>query len=378
MRRVIFALSIFSIFSVLLVLSGCQEQAKASSESESKVTASKAEAKAVVKEAAKEEVEEQGPRGEITFESSEHDFGKVGPESKSKYTFKFKNTGEGVLRIKRVQSTCGCTVPKLSKKVYAPGEEGEIQVTYKASKSPGKTAKQIKVHLKDKETPLVALTIRAEVIIKIAIEPKKLTLSLREDNAGCPEVTLSSKDGEAFSIRGIKSTGNAISVEFDPNVVATEFVIHPKVDMEKLRKRLNGRLDVLLTHPETKAITIPFAATTAFKVQPGSIIIFNAEPGKTISKELWVLSNYDEDFEIESISSEKNYVSVVSQEKLDNRYKLKVDVVAPELGSDVNSKRKKKQQVFTDTLIIKFKGGDEVKVMCRGFYKRGLGKKKDK
>lgn len=349
MRYKFFVLTVVCITGILLLSAGCQEQAKTTGQAE-------AEIKVVSEKDA-----EGHTGGKIVFETDEHNFGAIGPGTKNYCEFKFKNTGDDVLHIKRIQSTCGCTVPKLSKKDYEPGEEGTMKVTYKAGKSPGKVAKQLYVHLEDNKTPKVKLTIKAEIIIQIAFKPRRLDLSLRDENAGCPEVKLSSKDGKAFAIKGFKSTDDIMSIDFDPNAGATEFVIQPKVDTEKLRERLNGRLDIQLTHPETKAVTITFVAKTEFKVNPPSIIIFNTEPGEVVEKQLWVLSNYDEDFEIVSVSSQRDYIKVVSQEKVDNRYKLEVEIMPPELDEQ-------NKKIFTDVLNVKMKGGQRVDVSCRGFY----------
>ena len=67
-----------------------------------------------------------GPR--ITFESVLHDFGDIGPTTSHKCEFKFTNTGDEILNIGRIKATCGCTVPKLSKNNFAPGETGTVKI----------------------------------------------------------------------------------------------------------------------------------------------------------------------------------------------------------------------------------------------------------
>ena len=63
------------------------------------------------------------------------DFGDVKPKSVHTFIYRFKNTGNEELKISRIQSTCGCSVPQLDKKEYAPNETGEIKVTYTAPRS---------------------------------------------------------------------------------------------------------------------------------------------------------------------------------------------------------------------------------------------------
>ena len=64
----------------------------------------------------------------VTFEEKSYDFGELGPATSHVYKFKFKNTGTDTLKIGKIHTTCGCTVAKLSKKNYQPGESGAIEV----------------------------------------------------------------------------------------------------------------------------------------------------------------------------------------------------------------------------------------------------------
>ncbi|MFM8684816.1 MAG: DUF1573 domain-containing protein, partial [Chthoniobacterales bacterium] len=45
--------------------------------------------------------------------------------------FRFRNDGNQPVRIRGVKSSCGCTVVKPEKEVYAPGESGVLPVSHK-------------------------------------------------------------------------------------------------------------------------------------------------------------------------------------------------------------------------------------------------------
>ena len=47
--------------------------------------------------------------------------------------FKFTNQGDQAVEILDMKASCGCTVPALSRRVYRPGESGEVRVTFKHS-----------------------------------------------------------------------------------------------------------------------------------------------------------------------------------------------------------------------------------------------------
>ena len=70
---------------------------------------------------------------QIEFEAEKNtiDYGVVVKgEDDGLRTFVFTNTGDEPLVITRVNSSCGCTVPKKPEEPIMPGQKGEIQVKY--------------------------------------------------------------------------------------------------------------------------------------------------------------------------------------------------------------------------------------------------------
>lgn len=66
-----------------------------------------------------------------------HDFGDIKEGDVVEYVFVFENTGNDTLRIEKVVSTCGCTVPEFSSKPILPGEKGTLKVTYNSKEKEG-------------------------------------------------------------------------------------------------------------------------------------------------------------------------------------------------------------------------------------------------
>jgi limonene-1,2-epoxide hydrolase len=332
---------------VLFLAVGCQEQAKASEKSEA-VT----ELKVVPGE-----VKDANGMPIITFEKDFYDFGDIGPDTKHDCEFKFRNSGKSILKIKKVQTTCGCTVASLDKMEYSPGESGVIKITYTANKHIGPVTKHITVYIDDAKGSTVMLTLLANGVQKVIVEPERLTISLKDSNI--PEIKISSIAKVPFSIKGFSTLNDAITANYDPNVKATEFALKLKVDIEKLKQNLNGQIDIESTHPGAEHITVYFNLLKRFETSPPSITVFEVETGKPVTKEIWVQNNYKEDFVIESVTSEAGTVKTLSQEKIDNRYKLEVEMMPP---------ADKGKGVFTDVLDIVMKGGEKLQVYCSGFY----------
>lgn len=371
MERNWLILTIFVIGGILLFEFGCQELAEpmtepvvAAAPNEPAVVTAKAQepekpAPRVVETKPPPDVNALAPI--IRFDKVIHDFGEVGPGSSNICEFGFTNAGEGLLKITDIKAPCGCTVYTLEKREYKPGESGKLKVKYHVGSLPGQTRKYVYVSSNDKARPKVTLTLKATVVTRISFEPKRFNLLLKDDEEALPKITLRSLDDRPFSIKSIMSTVSAITADFDSSVEATKFVLQPRVDKSRLRRVTSGVIEVNLTHPECKQIRIPFSALMRFKVNPVLLYITAAQPGKTVKRDVWVLNNYEEEFEVESAKSKAGIIKVLSQEKINNGYKFSLEITPPDSEEKVR---------FSDEFLVQIKGGEVLRVNCYGFYLR--------
>ena len=302
----------------------------------------------------------QGPR--IKFDKLIHNFGNIDPGSNNNCEFSFKNVGNTLLKIIKIKSDCGCTVPTLDKKEYSPGEGGVIKVKYHAGLQASLQSKHVYVTTNDPVKPEVTLTLKAKIVDRVSYEPKSIKLLLKGDDDKLPKVTLTSLDGKPFKIKSIKSPSNSISAQFDPEVEATKFVLELTVDKDRLRKVTSGRLRFSLTHPAARNVSIPFSALTRFNLNPPSIIELYAEPGKPIIRNVTILNNYREDFEIESVKSKAGITKAIKQKKIRYGYTFSLQITPPDTAS--GTKR------FSDVVTITVKGGESLTMTCTGFYNK--------
>ncbi len=98
----------------------------------------KKEVKKVVKKVPKK-------RAKMHFPEKVFDYGFIMQGDVVKHDFYFKNVGNADLVIKRVEPSCGCTVPIYPKEPIAPGEDGKISVTFKSAGKLGRQIPNIKV-----------------------------------------------------------------------------------------------------------------------------------------------------------------------------------------------------------------------------------------
>ncbi|MCM1076069.1 MAG: DUF1573 domain-containing protein [Bacteroides sp.] len=86
-------------------------------------------------------------KAQITFDSTSHDFGTIKADGgKVTAVYGFTNTGDEPLTIVTVTNGgCGCTKPDFPKAPIAPGERGEIKITFQPKGRSGEFNRSVKV-----------------------------------------------------------------------------------------------------------------------------------------------------------------------------------------------------------------------------------------
>ncbi len=99
----------------------------------------------------------------ITFEETEHDFGKILEGETVNVAFPFTNTGKSDLILAEVTSSCGCTVPSYPKTPIRPGGKGEIKVAFNSNGRKGFQSKTVLV-ASNTQPNTTLLRIKAQVV----------------------------------------------------------------------------------------------------------------------------------------------------------------------------------------------------------------------
>ncbi len=303
-----------------------------------------------------------GPPPVLTFEKLEHDFGEIPPNTLKKVQFKFTNTGEGVLKIKKLEPCCGA-VARLAggKKKYAPGESGTLELEFTSGPKPILFKRDLVVHSNDRANPKIQIGLKAKIVLSLTWEPTRLKLMLDRENAGCPNITIGSLDDSLFSLTGFKSTGDLMKADVDPSIKATEFVLEPKVDMDKLTVNLKGDVTIGIDHTDGNAIEVPFEVLPKYTVSPKELLLFGPNSEEPIVKKVSVVSNYGRDFAIESMVSKTGNVAVkvLRQREIDAGYELDLEIMFQSF---------REAGLYADEFSVQIKGGEKLTIPCRIWY----------
>ena len=97
------------------------------------------------------------------FDFGEIEYGKI-----AEHAFKVKNSGDEVLEIKRLSTSCACTSAEIGKEKLNPGEETDLFVKYNTGLMTGAHAKGdqeriVYIKSNDPINPQIEITIKAYV-----------------------------------------------------------------------------------------------------------------------------------------------------------------------------------------------------------------------
>lgn len=305
-----------------------------------------------------------GPSPKITFEKSAYDFGEAGINTTRTNEIPFQNTGKAVLKIEHVQGCCGVSV-KPNKWELSPGETGVLEMEWTAKDHPTTMVWRVVIHSNDRENPVLTLNMKAKLVQRIMWEPPRLKLCLQEENAGCPKIKIWSLDERPFSITGLKSTAECITADFDASQEAKEFVLEPKVDLEKIRQNLKGSLKLDLNHPEGSEAVILYDVMRKYTLTPQSLIVYGAAPGKSMTRKIKLLNNFGTTPEVESVASKGDVIAVkmLGQKKIPDKDGYEIELEVTPTAPAVKGK-----MIYTDTFSISLKGGEELSITCNAYY----------
>ena len=159
-------------------------------------------------------------------------------DQKAEAVFRFTNTGEEAVTVMDPTSSCGCTVPKLEKKEYQPGESGEIRAVFTFGSRVGVQKKRITLRTTSPTVETYMLTMTTNIPEWVTIEPRVLRwkvdepLSTREIRLTVPEgkeveLTLPAEESRYFASELIKETAGNYLLKITPKSLgakATEFL----------------------------------------------------------------------------------------------------------------------------------------------------------
>ncbi len=158
-----------------------------------------------------------GGTPKIQFDSTVYDFGKTSLVDSVTGTFTFHNAGDGELKIQKPVPSCGCTVASVKPDTLKPGEKGELIFTVRIAGARGHLEKHINVPSSDPQSPNVNLTIKADAVQLVEVNPAQIMVGdIRPGMTTNLVVQVQRTDGNKLSITNSDASGNLVKVRMVP------------------------------------------------------------------------------------------------------------------------------------------------------------------
>jgi len=280
-----------------------------------------------------------GPRPILEIDREIHDFGRRVSGYTATNHFKFRNTGDKTLIIKKITTSCGCTAFQLDKDEYEPGESGLLQVDVTVRN--GKKMMLVYVHTNDPVEKRVTLRLQAEGFQSAIIEPVTFDFSgIRLGNETNRTIKITSGDNRPFKItdveiepmEGIRSGITVVPVEPDENGQALKWNLTAIINADQYeRDKENYRVRLMSDHPRLLDFMIPLHVSVRhpLQIQPGPRHFMGvAHPGEKRQTEIILASDDNAPFEILETVSQWDPELAMTTESLDNGARHKLTIVA--------------------------------------------------
>lgn len=178
----------------------------------------------------------------LVFENTEVEIAADLTDTEAEVVFPFRNGGDEPVKIVGLRSSCGCTVPKLEKRDYAPGESGEIRALFTFGKRTGSQHKRVRVQTNEVPQGMYDLVFKTEIPVWGTVQPQMVrwpagapvtskTVSLRIEHPDKVRVASYTRDLEAFVVDKVEKENGLI-----------EFLIQPTDTASRITKRFEIEL----------------------------------------------------------------------------------------------------------------------------------------
>jgi hypothetical protein len=189
-----------------------------------------------------------GAQAQLAWEKTELELNPAPGADSAVATFKYENKGDKSIHISNVRTSCGCTTAALAKNDVAPGEKGEIVATLKTGDRVGLQQKTVTVETDDPKTPSTVLTLKANIVQLLELQPAFVSWAANEDPK--PK-TIVAKAGKGVTVKSLDVTSSApdFATKVEPGSAAGEFkiVVTPKDTGHQATANLTIKPDIAAT-----------------------------------------------------------------------------------------------------------------------------------
>lgn len=150
----------------------------------------------------------------LSFDEPNRRFPTIEEGERVSVEFDFVNSSDRTIRITNIRASCGCTVPTLEKRTYAPGERGTIEAVFNSTGRPGQQTSTIAVETDNPGQEQIRLSMVGMVTSPLRLSQSNIPLQIvAAGTEKTMELYLLDTTGTDVSITDIVSTDEKLIVE---------------------------------------------------------------------------------------------------------------------------------------------------------------------
>lgn len=201
----------------------------------------------------------------LAVENPSFDFGEIFQGEQVPHVFSFSNTGDEILSIDRVNSSCGCTAALISEKTLAPGGKGEVKVSFDSTRFRGQVTKTVYLYSNDPVQPVMQLFVKGNVKESVTIDPVQVNFGpLVVGRAAQSTVRLRNQGNRPLVLGTPKTTAEELTVSLPERQFAagSELIVTLTLKPKPGQPRFSGYILLPIEGDSARELRIPVYAST--------------------------------------------------------------------------------------------------------------------
>ena len=171
-----------------------------------------------------------GPPPKIVFGDTNHDFGSMDQEETGRHVFEIRNEGEGVLQLRFIEKSCGCTgltiedlvwtkeqkVPPNRSLEVPPGGKSDLEFAWNTEqRSHLRTVARLATN--DPGQQIVEFAVEGDVIPSVEVSQQQVAIAeLRNTDTTTASVTVFSRRLEDLEVTEVEASHYLVSATWEP------------------------------------------------------------------------------------------------------------------------------------------------------------------
>lgn len=228
------------------------------------------------------------------FQVTSHEFGNVARGSKSEFAFEITNMYEEDVHIADVRTSCGCTIPTITKPTLKTWEKGSVIAALNTRSFTGQRAATLTVVIDKPYYAEVQLTVNGYIHGDVDFQPGSVVFGEVDQGAvAAKEVMVTHAGASNWQVTDVRSANSNLEVELSDPIRSFSKISYKMLVRLKPGAPAGGIHDTLtLVTNDPRMPTVPISVegrvVPPLQVSPSSLFVGILAPGETATKQLVV------------------------------------------------------------------------------------------